>query len=69
MLRNINIGLFIFIVFMVGIAIYFDMIRKGKIAAPYSQKKKGEKNEESGYLFLDGSYFMKYPYVDSYPQY
>ena len=51
---------------MVGIAIYFDMIRKGKIKAPYAQKKK---SEESGYLFLDGSYFMKYPYVDSYPQY
>ncbi len=66
MLRNINIGVFIFIVLMVGIAFYFDMIRKGKIAAPYSQKKK---SEESGYLFLDGSYFMKYPYVDSYPQY
>lgn len=31
--------------------------------------KQKQKSQESGYLFLDGSYFIKYPFVDSYPQY
>ena len=31
--------------------------------------KEKNKNTESNYLFLDGSYFINNPYVDSYPQY
>ena len=57
-------------ILMVIIAIYFDMIRKGKVKAQWWRNyQTNKKSEESGYLFLDGSYFMKYPYVDSYPQY
>lgn len=31
--------------------------------------KQKRKSQESGYLFLDGSYFINKPFVDSYPQY
>jgi prepilin-type processing-associated H-X9-DG protein len=31
--------------------------------------KQKNKNTESNYLFLDGSYFINEPYADSYPQY
>lgn len=31
--------------------------------------KQKNKNAESSYLFLNGSYFINEPYVDSYPQY
>ena len=64
--------LIFFILLIVIVSIFFDLIRKGKIGLPYQRMKddnKLNKKEESGYLFLNGSYFMKYPYVDSYPQY
>ncbi len=35
----------------------------------YLFNEQRKKRQESGYLFLDGSYFINYPYVDSYPQY
>jgi hypothetical protein len=41
------------------------MVVVGLIALYMMKKKK----QESGYLFLDGSYFINSPYVDSYPQY
>jgi hypothetical protein len=35
----------------------------------YLFNEQRKKHQESGYLFLDGSYFINSPYVDSYPQY
>jgi hypothetical protein len=45
--------------------IFWSMVVVGLIALYIMKKKK----QESGYLFLDGSYFINSPYVDSYPQY
>jgi hypothetical protein len=45
--------------------IFWSMVVVGLIALYMMKKKK----QESGYLFLDGSYFINSPYVDSYPQY
>lgn len=39
------------------------------IFVAYIIKQKRKEDAESGYLFLDGSYFIDHPYVDSYPQY
>ncbi len=65
-------NLIFFILLIVIVSILFELIRRGKIGLPYQRMKddnKGNNKEENGYLFLNGSYFIKPPYVDSYPQY
>jgi hypothetical protein len=47
--------------------IFWSMVVVGLIALYIMNERK--KKQESGYLFLDGSYFINSPYVDSYPQY
>lgn len=39
------------------------------LMALYLFNEQRKKRQESSYLFLDGSYFINKPFVDSYPQY